>query len=316
MTSSASSATVPSDFPMQIKDSGYCGRSMIMPGAFLWNYGGYSVPIYCSIIQTEPYSAFRDVEDGYLVLPGFKLVAYNYYDYYDTDDQEDNNNDYSIPYDNTSGSEIKYWTTPQGYANYVASIKLYYKGSLISQDSFERSMSGSYPTNTNNKGYIWYQDYDNKRTIRQAYVTDEGSNQSGHRDGGYLKSNPDLKGNNFPFRSSESNNQANQAQVIPGAWGLNWNNSSFPIFGNQKFGSTPHFNDSIDHILLLPHFGIKLHVDANFTSGHDEYKNNTGEVVNVNPINSNDWASAVQLYYNARGFATNQSFDNQELVMS
>jgi hypothetical protein len=302
-----SSATVPSDFPMQIEDSGYCGRSMIMPGAFLWNYGGYSVPIYCSIKHTELYSAFRDVEDGYLVLPGFKLTAYNLItttgDYENTDSTE---------YNNTNGDTIKYFSTNTDKENYVASIKLEYKGDPIRQDSFERSMTGSYPTN--NTGYIWYHDYSNNtRTIRQADVTDESSS---HEYAGYLESNPNLKGNNFPFRSSESNNQANQAQVIPGAWGLNWNNSSFPIFGNQKFGSTPHFNDSIDHILLLPHFGIKLHVDANFTSGHDEYKNNTGEVVNVNPINSNDWASAVQLYYNAGGFATNQSFQTNEHVMS
>lgn len=306
-----SSATVPNDFPMQIEDHGYCGRSMIMPGAFLWNYGGYSVPIYCSIKHTELYSAFRDVEDGYLVLPGFKLTAYN-------NINEDGSAGTSV-YDN-SGNTILYYQTPT--ANYVASIKLEYNGSLIRQDSFERSMTGSFPTNSDNQGYIWYQDYNynnssnNMRTIRQAYVTDEGQNQAGHQEAGYLKSNPDLSGNKFPFRSSVSDNQANHAQVIPGAWGLNWNNSSFPIFGNQNFGSTPHFNDSIDHILLLPHFGIRLHVDANFTSGYDEYKNNTGEVVNVNPINSNDWASAVQLYYNARGFKTNQPFSNQEHVMS
>ena len=299
----SSSATVPSNFPMQIIDSGYCGRSMIMPGAFLWNSGGYSVPIYCSIKQTEPYSAFRDAEDGYLVLPGFKLVAYNYYDY--------DSNQGSHDYDNSGSTDltIKYFTATT--SNYVASIKLYYKGSLIRQDSFERSMSNVFPTGW--VGFTWYQDYSNNtRTIRQGYATHESSS---NQPAGYLTSNPNLKGNKFPFRSSERNNQANQAQVIPGAWGLNWNNSSFPIFGNQKFGST-HFDNSIDHILLLPHFGIKLHVDDNFTSGHDEYKNNTGEVVNVNPINSNDWASSVQLYYNARGFATNQSFDNQELVMS
>lgn len=301
----STSATVPSDFPMIIPDSGHCGRSMIMPGAFLWNYGGYSVPIYCSIKQTESYSAFRDVEDGYLVLPGFKLVAYNFYDY-------DSNNG-SIPYDNTSGVTIKYF--PATTSNYVASIKLYYNGNLIRQDSFERSMTNTFPIGF--PGRMWHLDHNNNtRTIRQAYATNEGSNETGHRTVDYLTSNPNLKGNNFPFRSSDSNNQANHAQVIPGAWGLNWNNSSFPIFGNQIFGST-HFDNSIDHILLLPHFGIKLHVDANTTSGYDEYKNNTGEVVNVNLKNSNDWASAVQLYYNARGFKTNGTFNQtSEHVMS
>lgn len=303
----STSATVPSDFPMIIPDSGACGRSMIMPGAFLWNYGGYSVPIYCSIKHTESYSAFRDAEDGYLVLPGFKLTAYDYIT--TTDDYENTD---SIEYDNRNGLTIKYFTAT---ANYVASIKLEYKGNPIRQDSFERSMTNTFPIGF--PGRMWHLDHNNNtRTIRQAYATNEGSNETGHRDAGYLTSNPDLKGNNFPFRSSESNNSNNQAQVIPGAWGLNWNNSSFPIFGNQIFGST-HFDNSIDHILLLPHFGIKLHVDAITTSGYDEYKNNTGEVVNVNLKNSNDWASAVQLYYNARGFKTNGTFNQtSERVMS
>lgn len=301
-----SSATVPSDFPMIIKDSGYCQRSMIMPGAFLWNYGGYSVPIYCSIKHTELYSAFRDVEDGYLVLPKFKLIAYNLI----TTTDEYNNSD-SAEYDNTNGDKIKYFSTNPNKENYVASIKLYYNNNPIRQDSFERSMTGSFPNNT---GYTWYLDYSNNmRTIRQKSNID---NNSDHKNAGYLDDNPDLSGNKFPFRSSVSDNQANHAQVIPGAWGLNWNNSSFPIFGDQKFGKT-HFNDSIDHILLLPHFGIRLHLHTDYNGGYDEYKNNTGEVVNVNPINSNDWASSVQLYYNARGFATdNQSFSNQEHVMS
>jgi hypothetical protein len=85
--------SVPSNIPFQIQNNYngslinpgppvvYNSINPLTPGAFLINSSGGSYPIYCSI---NDYSAWgmNDIDDYYVVMPGFSLIVFNTSNYY------------------------------------------------------------------------------------------------------------------------------------------------------------------------------------------------------------------------------------------
>ena len=68
----------------------------IFPGAYL-NSGGATLPIFSTIPDYRDYF-MNDTDDGYIVMPGFKLIVYR--DFYSST---------MNTYDNTPGTTIKYF---------------------------------------------------------------------------------------------------------------------------------------------------------------------------------------------------------------
>jgi hypothetical protein len=288
---------VPIDFPMQIIDQGRIGRSIVIPGAYMYSQGSYSIPIYSSCNDTRVKLRTGDTEEGVIVLPKFKLQIFQHEDY---------GSAYGI-YDNTNGSEVVYYDT--GKSGEAGAVKLWYKGNEITQSAMSEGVS----TTTTSSGRIFYTQYDkgdssglrNTRIFRQAGYESGNSTTSKPTDG-YLTSNGTARGKEFPFSASGSDGSTSgikQSQCVPGAWLLQWNTQSLPVFGSVKFGQL-FFNDRPDTILLLPHFGVRMYGSNNHTGSYDEYKNNTGELIYINSLFNNNYSS-VKLYYRQNGFSAN-----------
>ena len=123
--------SVPSNIPFQIQNnynesSTYPGPPVVYnsinpltPGAFLINggvsSGGGSYPIYCSI---NDYSAWgmNDIDDSYIVMPGFTLFVFTDISYHGS----------FIILDNSYGINILNQATTN--LNQGSSCKLYYNG--------------------------------------------------------------------------------------------------------------------------------------------------------------------------------------------
>lgn len=86
----------------------------VCPGAYLVNSGYGAHPIFCNIANLSP-AGCNDVDDRFIVMPGYRLTVYK------------DSNYATNPYDvtNTTGtsSKVQYST----YVNTASSCKLYYK---------------------------------------------------------------------------------------------------------------------------------------------------------------------------------------------
>jgi hypothetical protein len=85
----------------------------VCPGAYLVNSSYGAHPIFCSIANL-PNIGCNDIDDKYIIMPGYKLTVYK--DYYS-----------NSPYDvtNTTGTIVKVQSAT--YPNAATSCKLYYK---------------------------------------------------------------------------------------------------------------------------------------------------------------------------------------------
>ena len=88
----------------------------IFPGAWM-NTGGATLPIFSSVADYRDYF-MNDTDDGYLVMPGFKITVYK--DFYSNT---------TNTYDNTSGTTIKYFACLN--VNNGTSCKLYYNNTEV-----------------------------------------------------------------------------------------------------------------------------------------------------------------------------------------
>jgi hypothetical protein len=118
-----SGTMIPNNLPFQILNNNQdtslvtSSYSPGIPGAYLMNGvnpGVGSFPIFCSI----NYSTFgmNDIDDNYLVMPGYKIIVY----------VNDNYGGNSTTIDNTASSSILFQATSN--VNQGSSCKLYYNG--------------------------------------------------------------------------------------------------------------------------------------------------------------------------------------------
>jgi hypothetical protein len=97
------------------------------PGAWLMDREVYQViPIFTSLSEftnSYLYLSFADIDNQYIVLPGFKLIVY----------VDGNYTGSSTTFDNTTGIKPKYGST--NFLNQGNSCQLYYNNNLISEPS-------------------------------------------------------------------------------------------------------------------------------------------------------------------------------------
>jgi hypothetical protein len=97
--------------------------SSFYPGAFLINSGNGSFPIFCSIDNFSTWG-MNDIDNYYLVMPGYKLLTYPSSGYVLSSTTSQNG-----IYDNTTGESPLYYNST--YADHGSSCKLYFKGNEI-----------------------------------------------------------------------------------------------------------------------------------------------------------------------------------------
>jgi hypothetical protein len=117
------SNSIPTNLPMQVSEptstgSGISNINPATPGAYLFNgvnpgYGSF--PIFSSITNYIT-SGMNDIDDNYLVMPGYKIIVY-------TNGAYEGN---STTIDNTASSSILFQATSN--VNQGSSCKLYYNG--------------------------------------------------------------------------------------------------------------------------------------------------------------------------------------------
>ena len=118
-----SNETVPANLPMQHRHKSCVntGRaSIVTPGVFVYNDGKMTTPIFCSCYDTGHIYGARDNEDGFILAPGYKAVAYTNGSYTST----------AVTFDNTNGTTplISHTAT---YPNRMSSVKIYFKNPLF-----------------------------------------------------------------------------------------------------------------------------------------------------------------------------------------
>jgi hypothetical protein len=117
------SNSIPKNLPMQVSEptstgSGISNINPATPGAYLFNgvnpgYGSF--PIFSSITNYITFG-MNDIDDNYLVMPGYKIIVY----------VNDNYGGNSTTIDNTASSSILFQATSN--VNQGSSCKLYYNG--------------------------------------------------------------------------------------------------------------------------------------------------------------------------------------------
>ncbi len=88
-------------------------------GAYLVNSGYGAFPIFCSMYDFVDWG-MDNVDDYYIVMPGYKLLLY-------VNSSLDDSTSY--PIDNTIGTTVLYQTSPS--INQITSCKLYFGGFQI-----------------------------------------------------------------------------------------------------------------------------------------------------------------------------------------
>ena len=286
-----STETIPANLPMQHRHKSCfsTGRaSIVTPGVFVYNDGKMTTPIFCSCYDTGHWYGARDNEDGFILAPGYKAIAYT-------------NGSYTsgtVTFDNTNGSKPLISHTAS-YPNRMSSVKIYFKNQEIRQTAFESNTNIDYfPTGWVGAMYETRWEGSGKRhfTKRKAYKQSGGPDnyasgtsfptQDQHLTG--------EQGDRFRTRGSIAN---------PGAYLLNWVNTCLPIYANLS--NPTFFNDMADRVILLAHYGIRCYEHSNYTGWYHEYKNNTDEVVQF--FLQDGAYSSFKLFYNNKGFSTTQN---------
>jgi hypothetical protein len=113
--------SLPSNLPSTITNISASSpyANPLTPGAYLINSSHGAFPIFCSMSWFGNQYGMNDIDDFYLIMPGYKLIVY-------TDGSYSNN---STTFDNTSYQNIRYLLT--NYANKGSSCRLYYYGTEI-----------------------------------------------------------------------------------------------------------------------------------------------------------------------------------------
>lgn len=260
--------SVPSNIPFQIQNN-YNGSSInpgppvvynsinpLTPGAFLINSSGGSYPIYCSI---NDYSAWgmNDIDDYYVVMPGFSLIVFNTSNYYGSFFFLDNS--YGINILNQATTNIN-----QGY-----SCILQYNGN----------------------GYI-YGNYVNNSLIFINNISGNLTTPIGHFD-----ISGTMIPNNLPFQILNNQDTSlltsSYSPGIPGAYLMN-GAGSFPIFFSINY-STYGIGGIDDYYLIMPGYGIDVY-NSNVTEITFTYNNNTTNIVYKEVTNKNSGYSCVLNY--------------------
>ena len=114
------SNSIPKNLPMQVSEptstgSGISNINPATPGAYLFNSSYGSFPIFSSITNYATFG-MNDIDDFYLVMPGYKIIVY----------VNDNYGGNSTTIDNTASSTIIILATSN--VNQGSSCKLYYNG--------------------------------------------------------------------------------------------------------------------------------------------------------------------------------------------
>lgn len=97
--------------------------SSVYPGAFMLNANSGSFPIFCSIYNFSTWG-MNDIDNYYIVMPGYKLLTYPTSGYVSSSTTSQNG-----VYDNTSGETPLYYNS--SYAGHGSSCYLFFKGNAI-----------------------------------------------------------------------------------------------------------------------------------------------------------------------------------------